>query len=284
MHTHPIKAVVFDIDGTLALMDKEKGTYTALPGAVQALADCKAMGLPVVAYTNGTFFPPAHYYPALAEAGLVLEPGHVLTPAAVAARALRAMGYTRLMVMGAEGTTVPVEEAGLEVIAPTKDAPKVDAVLLGWCKDFNAEQVEAVVQAVWNGAKPYAGSVAPYFAGAGGKKLLGISGAIAAALTNATGVPVTVFGKPEAAGLDIVSALTGARPEEMVIVGDDPKLEIRMGRRAGAFCVGVTTGVVDADGFKGYPSDERAQVVLASLEGFADQPWFARRTKTEERA
>ena len=28
------KAAVFDIDGTLAMMDRESGTYTALSGAV----------------------------------------------------------------------------------------------------------------------------------------------------------------------------------------------------------------------------------------------------------
>ncbi|MCB1397086.1 MAG: HAD hydrolase-like protein [Rhodobacter sp.] len=274
MHPHTIRAAVFDIDGTLAMMDKETGTYTALPGAAQALAACRDRGLPAVAYTNGTFFPPAHYYPLLADAGLVIEPGHILTPAAVAARALAAMGYKRIMVMGAEGTTVPVQDMGIEVIAPTKGAPRVEAVLLGWTKDFNAEQLEAVVQAVWNGAKPFAGSVAPYFAGAGGKRLLGISGAVAAALTNATGVDVTVFGKPQTAGLEIVSAITGVGPEQMVIVGDDPKLEIRMGRKAGAFCVGVTTGIADEAMFNSFPEGERAQVVVPSLVGLADQPWF----------
>jgi NagD protein len=96
MHSHPIRAVVFDIDGTLAMMDKGTGTYAALPGAVAAL---KSRGLPVVAYTNGTFFPPAHYYPLLANAGLVLVPGHILTPATVAARQLARMGVKRLMVI-----------------------------------------------------------------------------------------------------------------------------------------------------------------------------------------
>ena len=100
--------------------------------------------------------------------------------------------------------------------------------------------------------------------------------AIAAALTNATGVPVTVFGKPETAGLEIVSALTGARPQEMAIIGDDPKLEIRMGRRAGAYCIGVTTGIVDAAGFGAQPEAERAHQVLPSLHGLLSQPVFAR--------
>jgi len=114
MHPYPIRAAVFDIDGTLALMDKTTQTFTALPGVINALAACRARGIAVVAYTNGTFFPPAHYYPLLAAAGIGIDPGHVLTPAAVAAQRLAAMGYRRVMVMGAEGTRVPLREAGID--------------------------------------------------------------------------------------------------------------------------------------------------------------------------
>jgi len=273
MHSHPIRAAVFDIDGTLALMDKSKGTFTALPGAVEALAACRTAGIKVVAYTNGTFFPPAHYYPLLADAGLVLDPGHIITPAAVSAQRLKALGYKRVMVFGADGTRVPMQDAGIEVVDPTADAGPVEAVLLGWTRDFGAEQLEAVVQAVWDGAKPFAGSVAPYFAASKGR-LLGLSGAIAAALENATDTKVTVFGKPEVAGLDMVSDLTGATPQEMAVIGDDPKLEIRMGRRAGSFTVGVTTGIADTAMFNSFPPDERAHVVMPSLIGFSEQDWF----------
>lgn len=269
---HPIRAAVFDIDGTLALMNKEQGTFTALPGVIDALQACRNIGIQVVAYTNGTFFPPAHYYPLLADAGIVIDPGHILTPAEVAAQALKRLGYAQVMVMGGDGTRVPVMDAGIEVIDPTADAPKVDAVLLGYTRDFGATELEAVVQAVWDGATPYAGSVAPYFASSKGR-MLGISGAIAAALENATDVPVTVFGKPETAGLDIVTALTGAQPHEMAVIGDDPKLEIRMGRKAGAYCIGVTTGIADQAHFNSFPADERAHVVLSSMEDFTTQPW-----------
>lgn len=273
MPQHPIRAAVFDIDGTLALMNKEQGTFTALPGVIDTLAACREAGIKVVAYTNGTFFPPAHYYPLLADAGIVIDPGCILTPAEVAAQALKRLGYKQVMVMGGDGTRVPVQDAGIEVIDPTADAPKVDAVLLGYTRDFGATELEAVVQAVWDGAKPFAGSVAPYFASSKGR-MLGISGAIAAALENATDTKVTVFGKPETAGLEIVSALTGCQPHEMAVVGDDPKLEIRMGRKAGAFCVGVTTGISDVALFNSFPEDERAHVVLSSMEEFTSQPWF----------
>lgn len=272
MHTHPIRAAVFDIDGTLAMMDKDTGTYAALPGAVEALTALRARGVPVVAYTNGTFFPPAHYYPLLADAGLVLDPGHILTPAAVAARQLAKLGVGRLLVIGADGTRVPLREAGIEV-ALTGDSGAVDGVMLGWTKDFGAADLEAAAQLLWAGKPLYATSIAPHFAGAKGR-LLGISGAVAAALHNATGVKATVYGKPEVIGLQDISDMLGIPAAEMVVIGDDPKLEIAMARKAGAFAVGVTTGTVDAAGFNAADSALRAQVVLPGLQGLLAQGWW----------
>ena len=271
MHTHPIRAAVFDIDGTLAMMDKDSGTYAALPGAVAALTALQAR-MPVVAYTNGTFFPPAHYYPLLADAGLHLALGHILTPATVAARQLAKMGVRRLLVIGADGTRVPLRDAGIEV-ALTGDAGDVDGVMLGWTKDFGAADLEAAAQLLWAGKPLYATSIAPHFAGAKGR-LLGISGAVAAALHNATGVKATVFGKPETIGLEDISAMLGIPAAEMVVIGDDPKLEIAMARKAGAFSVGVTTGTVDAAGFMAADPDLRAHLVLPGLEGLMAQGFW----------
>lgn len=266
-----IRAAVFDIDGTLAMMDKDTGTYTALPGAVDAVNALSAK-MPVVAYTNGTFFPPAHYYPLLADAGLHLAPGHILTPATVAARAL-AQKYKRIMVIGADGTKVPLRDAGIDVVDATPSAGAVDAVLIGWTKDFGAADLEAAAQAVWAGAPVYATSVAPYFASAKGR-MLGISGAIAAAIHNATGNKPTVFGKPEVAGLNIVADITGIAAADMAVIGDDPNLEILMARRAGAFAIGVTTGIANTAAFTAAHPNHRAHHVLHTLEGLAEKDWF----------
>jgi 4-nitrophenyl phosphatase len=272
MHPHPIRAAVFDIDGTLAMMDKDSGTYAALPGAVDALVELQARGMPVVAYTNGTFFPPAHYYPLLADAGLVLEPGHILTPATVAARQLARMGVKRLLTIAADGTRVPLRDAGIEV-ALTGDGGEVDGVILGWTKDFGAADLEEAAQLLWAGKPLYATSIAPHFAGAKGR-LLGISGAVAAALHNATGVKAKVFGKPETIGLEDISDMLGIPAREMVVIGDDPKLEIAMARKAGAFAVGVTTGTVDAAGFNAADAALRANIVLSGLDSLLAQGWW----------
>lgn len=267
----PIRAAIFDIDGTLAMMDKDKGTYAALPGAVEAVKALSAR-MPVVAYTNGTFFPPAHYYPLLADAGLHLKPGHILTPAAVAARQLAAKGYKRLLVLGADGTRVPLRDVGIEVAVPGDKGP-FDAVMIGWTPDFGAKDLEHAAQALWGGLPLYATSVAPHFAGAKGR-LLGISGAIAAALQNATGVTPTVFGKPEVIGLLDIAQMLNIPPEDMVVLGDDPKLEIAMARKASAFAVGVTTGTVDAAGFAAMPQALRAHVTLPDLTGLLAESWW----------
>jgi NagD protein len=263
-HDRPVRAALFDIDGTLALMDKATGTYAALPGAAAAMAAFRARGLPVAAYTNGTFFPPAHYYPRLAEAGLALAPGHILTPAAVAARHLARAGVGRVLVLGAEGTQVPLREAGIETVAPGAPGP-VEAVLIGWMQDFGVADLEAAAQAVWGGAPLYATSVAPWFASARGR-LLGVSGAVAAAIHNATGVRARVFGKPEPDGIAIAAEILGVAPSEIAVIGDDATLEIAMARRVGALAIGVTTGACDAAAFAAAPQDLRAHLVLPTLE------------------
>jgi 4-nitrophenyl phosphatase len=271
-HTQPIRAAVFDIDGTLALMDKTKGTYAALPGAVEAVNALRARGMPVVAYTNGTFFPPEHYYAPLADAGLQFKAGHILTPATVAAKQLVKLGIKRVMLIGAEGTRVPLQQVGIEIIE-AEGAPDVDVVLLAWTKEFNSRQLDAAAQAIWRGAKLYATSVAPYFAGATGK-LMGVSGAAAAALNNATGATAEVFGKPSTAGLDIISEITGVPSNEMIVLGDDPNLEIAMARKGGAFAVGITTGVADQAAFNAVEANLRAHVVLPSLVNILTQDWM----------
>jgi HAD superfamily hydrolase (TIGR01450 family) len=274
MHSHTIRTAVFDIDGTLAMMDKKSGLYTALPGAVEAVAACRNAGIDVVAYTNGTFYPPAHYYPRLADAGFSFEPGRILTPAVVAAHHLKETGHRRIMALGVDGTTVPLLEAGLDVLPPAATDEPVDAVLIGWTRNFGLQELEALVEAVWNGALPYTVSDAPYFAGAKGR-ILGVSGAVSAMITQTTDVVPVVLGKPSTLGMDMISRLTGRLSAETVVIGDDPSLEIRMARKAGAYAIGVTTGLYDKHAFMRVTSEERAHLVLDTMEALNSQPWLS---------
>ena len=260
-----IRGAIFDIDGTLAMMDKSKGTYTALPGAVEILEICRDAGVPVVAYTNGTFFPPAHYYPLLADAGLIIAPDHVVTPASVASYYLKEQGYKRVMVLGDAGTRVPMEEAGFDVVDPVGGRKNVEVVLVGWTRNFGLVELEAVCEAIWAGAIPFTSSDAPFFASSKGR-MLGVSGAISAMIAKVTGQSPTVLGKPSTLGMDMAAKLIARPPSEIAVIGDDPMLEIAMARKAGALAIGVATGIADTASFNAADPNLRAHQVIASLE------------------
>jgi ribonucleotide monophosphatase NagD (HAD superfamily) len=57
-----------------------------------------------------------------------------------------------------------------------------------------------------------------------------------------TGIDAEVTGKPSLQALDFVSWRLGVPRESLVVIGDDPRVEIEMARAGGAIGVGVTTG------------------------------------------
>jgi NagD protein len=83
-----------------------------------------------------------------------------------------------------------------------------------------------------------------------------------------------VLGKPSTLGMDMIAKLTGNSSAETVVIGDDPSLEIRMARKAGAYAIGVTTGLYDNHTFMRVPTEERAHLVLDTLEALSSQAWL----------
>lgn len=180
------------------------------------------------------------------------------------------------MVLGGAGTQVPMQEAGFDIVEPVSNQPAVEAVLIGWTRNFGVLEPEALCEAVWAGAVPFTSSDAPFFASAKGR-MLGISGAISAVIGKKSGIEPMVLGKPAAVGVDFAARLMKRTPSEIAVIGDDPTLEIAMARKAGALAIGVTTGVSDAANFAAADPDLRAHVTLASLEDLSVNQWISDR-------
>jgi NagD protein len=231
---------------------------------VDILERVRMANLEAVAYTNGTFHAPAHYYEQLAAIGLPFAPGHILTPASVAAHHFGALDLKKILLIAAEGVRVPVEAAGIKTCAPGDPLSGVEAVLVGWQPDFSRKELDAACAAIWAGADFFATSLAPYFASANGR-MIGISGAISAMVTSVTGKQPTLLGKPGPIGLKMAAAVLKAPVASLVVVGDDPKLELLMARRAKAHAIGVTTGESDHAAFMAQPVHQRAHEIYASL-------------------
>lgn len=171
-----------------------------------------------------------------------------------------------MLVLGRDGLTGPLLEAGLEVARPAEgNVARADAVLVGWYPEFTMPALEAACHAVWGGAAVYSCSQAMFFATAQGRAL-GTSRAISAMIRSLTGCRVRVVGKPSLDALRSAAARIGARPAELAVVGDDPELEVPMAHRGHALAIAVTSGLGSADAFAGLPPPRRPHLRLRGVD------------------
>jgi ribonucleotide monophosphatase NagD (HAD superfamily) len=238
---------------------------------VDLLTQLKARGVPFVALTNGSNYPPAEQAPKLRAVGLPIEDWQLLTPSTVAAELMTGRGIARALVLGTPGVARPLAEAGVETLftgqAGAEEAP---AVYVGWHPDCGMKDIEAACRAIWNGAALYVASDVPFFATSAGKSL-GYSYAIAAAVQKLTRVPKVLTGKPSLHALRLAAKRTGLAMRRLAVVGDDPMVEILMARRAGATGLALTTGVTTAEEWMAQPASRRPHRLLGGLHELADE-------------
>jgi len=256
---------MFDLDGTLVLLDKSLGTYQVLPGAIEVLTELSARGTPFVALTNGSAYPAAQQAPKLRAVGLPIADNALLTPSTVAADLMPRRGVRRALVLGTPGVGFPLAEAGVQVLFPDHpEADHVHAVYIGWHPDCTMKDIEIAAKAIWNGAQLYVASDVPFFATASGKTM-GYSHAIAAAVRKLTRAPMILTGKPSLHALRLVAKKLRVPMRTVAVVGDDPLVEMIMARRGGAFGFGVTTGMTSARDWAKQPLNRRPHRVLQDV-------------------
>ena len=257
------RGFIFDMDGTLALGDRVNHGLTPLPGAAGMLRWARERGLPYLVFTNGTNRSPAHFAQVLRGSGLDVPDDQMMTPASSAVVMFTRRGYKRVMVLGGDGLAGPLREAGIEVVPPV-EAAGVDAVLVGWFREFTMAHLEAACEAVWSGAALCSASETPFFAAAGGRAL-GTSRAISAMIRSITGCRLTVTGKPSLDALRAAAARLGVPARDLVVVGDDPLLEVPMAHRGHALAVAVQTGLAGPDAYDQLPPAKRPHLHLRGV-------------------
>jgi NagD protein len=269
------RGFIFDMDGTLALGDRANHGLAPLPGAAAMLRWARDRGKPYLVFTNGTNRTPAQFAAVLRAAGLDVPDERMMTPASTAVVMFTRRGYRRVMVLGGEGLTGPLRAAGIEAVPsveppgfpgsadsrPAGEPGPVDAVLVGWFREFTMSHLEAACQAVWAGATLYSASETPFFAAAGGRAL-GTSRAISAMIRSITGCRLTVTGKPSLDALRAAAARLGVPARDLVVVGDDPLLEVPMAHRGHALAVAVQTGLAGPGAYDHLPPAKRPHLHL----------------------
>jgi 4-nitrophenyl phosphatase len=261
------RGFIFDMDGTIALGDAASGGHKALPFALETISAVKAAGIPLRVFTNGTAKPPAAYAASLRAAGFDVADHEMMTPSTSAALWLKRKGLNRVRVLGNAECAAPLTELGLEVIGPSEPATDVDAVFTGWHREFAFPDLEAACADIWAGAKLVTASNVPFFATANGRAI-GASFPINAMIRSLTAKRPLTLGKPSRIAFVEAARAMGLKPKDhsrVIIVGDDPALEMRMASNVGAVSIGLTTGMLSRDMLPNLVVAERPDVLLDSL-------------------
>lgn len=263
------RGFVFDLFGTLTRSRTPSESVIVCPGATDLLALLNDRNIPFVVLTNGTSRHPEDYERLLTAAGLPIPASRIMTPASVAASFFVSRGMRRILVLGIESVWGPLRDAGLDVLVPSGEPidPEtvVDAVFVGWYRRFSLEDIEAACNAVRNGAGLYTGSLVPFFGGVG-HRIIGSSRLICDMIENLTDVSAVPVGKPSQTALESAGRSLQKDLGTIVLVGDDPELDIRMAREGGATAFAVESGINTRNDLQDLPENHRPHATVRHLE------------------
>ena len=235
-----VEGVLLDIDGVLTV------SWRPLPGAIDALAALRDLGLPFRLITNTTTHTRADLARTLREAGIDVEPREIVTAVVATAAYLRTNHPGARVFLLSDGDA----RADLEGVELVEEAADV-VVLGGAYEGFTYEAVNRVFRMLMDGAALVGMHRNLYWRTAEGWQL--DAGAYIAGLEEASGRRATICGKPAAAYFRAALETIGVPAERAAMVGDDVANDV-----LGAQAVGLTGVLVRTGKFR--PEDlDRAE-------------------------
>jgi glycerol 3-phosphatase-2 len=236
----PSSVVCCDLDGVIWRGEE------AIPGAADGVAKLRGAGLRVVFVTNNSGARVADTVGRLAAMGIAAEPGDLATSAQAAASVLARdlPDGARVLPCAGAGVIEALHASGFAVV---DDGP-ADAVVVGWHRTFDYERLRRAADAVRGGARYVATNLDPTYPAAQG--LLPGAGAIAAAVSIASGRAPEVAGKPEPPTVALVRDRFG---DHGVMVGDRPSTDGALADALGWPFALVLSGVAGSPGEEGVP-------------------------------
>jgi 4-nitrophenyl phosphatase len=190
----------------------------AVPGSAGGVDRVRRAGFRVAFLSNNSGPTISEVVAKLGRVGVEADPADVLTSALAAAELLThdLPAGAEVLVCGGPGVTEALTAAGLHVV----DAPPVAAVVVGFHRDFDFDELDQASRAVRAGARFVATNLDATYPVPGG--LLPGAGSIVAAIATASGTTPEVAGKPSRPMATLVRRRLGERG---VVVGDRPSTD-----------------------------------------------------------
>jgi len=230
-----------DMDGVLV----HEGA--ALPGAADFLRRLAERGRRFLVLTNNSIFTPRDLAARLARSGLDVPEGAIWTSALATAAFLAAQAPNgSAFVVGEAGLTTALHDAGYTL---TDTDP--DYVVLGETRTYSFEAITRAIRLVGAGARFIATN--PDRTSPSPDGPLPATGAVAAMITEATGVRPYSVGKPNPMMFRSAMNRIQAHSETTVMIGDRMDTDIVAGMEAGLHTILVLTGSTGAEEVARFP-------------------------------
>ncbi len=227
-----LRALVIDADGVLW-----RGKQP-LPGVPAFFDFLKTHAIKFMIATNNSAHPPTSVTERLQRMGARVSVENVLTSALATAMCLPrlAPNAKRVLVIGGEGLTMALTDAGYHIVDEN-----ADAVVVGIDIALTYEKLTRAMREIQRGAVFIGTNADATYPAADG--LIPGAGTILAAIQTASGVAPIVIGKPERTMFDLAVEKMGVAREATATLGDRLETDIEGGMRAGLKSILVMTGI-----------------------------------------
>ena len=256
------RVVVCDLDGVLWRGD------AAIPGSAGAVAQLRAEGRRVAFLTNNSSHRVIDVVNRLGAIGVPASAADVLSSAQAAAALLREdlPSGARVLTCAGPGVVEALDAAGYQTVDGGRAYDGVvDAVVVGFHREFDFDRLDRAADAIRRGARFVATNLDATYPGT--DRVLPGAGSLVAAVATASGRSPEVAGKPEAATVALVHARLG---HDGVMVGDRPSTDGELARRLGWPFAMVLSGIGGHDPTEPIPTEPAPAWVAEDLAGLVE--------------
>ena len=256
MRLDDVRGFVFDVDGTLVRRFPD-GVHP-LPGAVDVLEAIRASGRPLALFSNGSHVPPEVFAQHLRADGIPVSDDEMVSPVRSALSYLRRRHPDgRVLLFAQDPVRQRLIDEGIDVV----EDGRADAVLVLHTDRAEFPEMERAARAILGGARLLTANYLPAYAGANGP-IFSRGAMLTAAIAKASGARPTVVGKPSQAAVLELEERLGVAARDLLVTGDDVKMDVGLGLRGGSRTVLVRSGISGGLDVSTLPERRRPHAVV----------------------
>jgi HAD superfamily hydrolase (TIGR01450 family) len=255
-----VRGFVFDVDGTLVRRFPD-GVHP-LPGAVEVLDAIRASGRKLAIFTNGSHLTPEDFARELRADGLPVGDEEIVTPVRSALSYLRRRHAGAPVLLFAQPS---VRERMVAEGVNVVEGQDAAVVLVLHVDDASLPGLERAARAILGGARLLTANYLPAYAGANGP-IFSRGAMVTAAIAKAASARPTVVGKPSKAAVQELRDRLGVPSEDLLVTGDDVRMDVGLGHLGGSRTVLVRSGITGGMDLSRLPAHRRPHAVIDGVE------------------